>query len=201
MIDVKFDESELLAVKAIMAGIKNGYPKVMARTINETLKQSKTHASREIAKTLNLKIARIKKDFTIDKANWTYITGRLIAKGKRVGLFQFAANQIKTGVSVKIYKGKPRKLYKHAFIAEGKGDTGKQVFWRTWDKHRVKPRPGFPYQNLPKKYRHPLERLSGPAIEDIYMKPEVFNEVMAFINLQKYVILEREMAYELRKLA
>jgi hypothetical protein len=127
-----------------------------------------------------LKSSRIKKDFSIKKANYGDISGSLKATGEPVGLINFGANQTQKGVSVKVLKSSSRSLIKHAYIA-ARGSK-EHVYWR---KNRM---PGTGKWPVGKKasarwsavapiYKRPVERLTGPRIEDIFAKPKVLDPV------------------------
>jgi hypothetical protein len=160
----------------------------MARAINKTLMGTRTDAVGEIYKSLNLTKTRIRKDFSLHKASSTLVRGSVLAKGKPVGLISFTGTkQLKSGfVSFKVHRGKKFQKLRHAFIARAKGTDN--VFERiNWGKRPF--RPGFPYAVLPHKYRFPLERKTGPRIEDDYSQKLIIDPVsiMAANRLTKNI--------------
>jgi hypothetical protein len=111
-----------------------------------------------------------------------------LAKGKPIGLISFSGTkQLKSGfVSFKVHRKEPTTKLRHAFIARATGND--HVFERLdWGKRPF--RPGFPYAVLPHKYRFPLERLTGPRIEDDYSQKLIIDPVsiMAANRLTKNV--------------
>jgi hypothetical protein len=124
-----------------------------------------------------------------------------VAKGKPVGLASFSGTKElkRGGVSVKVHRTKPRNVLRHAFMARGKGSTTEHVFERKY--YGKKPfRPGFPYAMLPDKYRFPLERLTGPRIEDEYAKPGVLDPTMGYANFKLGENINSQLDYEFSKL-
>ena len=196
---IELDKGDLLKVKTMLAGVANGAPRVITRAINKTLTNVQTKAAAEIGLDLNLPAKRIKQDFALDKANYSKLSGRFVSKGGPVGLASFTGTrQVKAGVSVKVHKSKPRTTLKHAFIATAKNATN--VFWRAYEGPRKKLRPGFSYGALPKIYRMPVHRLTGPRVEDELAKPKVIDAVMAHADERFEYNLDHELEYELSKL-
>jgi hypothetical protein len=180
MASVTVNQADIAKVQAMLGDLKDKYKSVMTTSINKTLATAKTQATARIGNEINLKAARIKKDFSIQKANFGNISGALRATGEPVGLIQFGANQTQKGVSVKVLRSSSRTLIKHAYIASR--GSKEHVYWR---KNRM---PGTGRWPVGKKtrvawdtvapiYRRPVERLTGPRIEDIFAKPEVLDPV------------------------
>lgn len=191
-IAVEIDQAMLDGVQSAMQGIKDGYPKVLVTSINKTLTTVNTQAAARVGNELNLKASRIKEDFTLIKASYSKPSGSFVAKGEPIGLVQFGANQTQKGVSVKVKRSGSRSLLKHAYIAKGKGDTTKQhVWWRKGRTSAPAPKrfaigkkvtlPGGD-RALPKKYRIPLERKTGPRIEDILDDNHIFDPLTIQAN-------------------
>ena len=172
-INVEVDAADTAALKRLLIGIKNGVPRALTGSINKTLKTTQVQAVKRIGQELNLKAARIKADFRQIKATWASTRGALIAEGAPVGLINYAANQIKAGVSVKIKKTEARTLIKGAYKAHR--GTKEHVYRRQYHATKKAAIPGRKYAAMPKKYRFPTERLSGPRIEDIYAKPAIYD--------------------------
>ena len=194
MTAVRLNQADVAKVKALLGDLKDKYKPVMVTSINKTLTTAQTQATARIGNEINLKASRIKEDFTIDKANYSKLSGSLKATGKPVGLIQFGAKQTAKGVTVKVKRSSGRSLLKHAFIAKGKGKSissvdgsvKQHVFWRAKARNtmpdprrfpRGKIAPTGPWRSMPDKYRRPLERLTGPRIEDILAKPKVLDPV------------------------
>lgn len=184
--EIEISESMLNDVKAVMSDIKNGYKAVLVTSINKTLTTTKVQSTARIGNEMNLKAARIKEDFIVQKANYTKMSGALIARGAPVGLVQFGARSVQRGVSAQVLRANPRSLIKHAFIATARGGSKPHVFWR---KNRM-PAKKFPvgrkssaaWPMFGEKYRIPVERLTGPRIEDIFAKEKIMDPVTIQAN-------------------
>jgi hypothetical protein len=179
MSSVQIDQASVAEVKSLLGEFADKYKAVLTTSINKTLGTAKTQATARIGNEINLPAARIKQDFTLDKANYSKLSGGLIAEGEPVGLINFGANQTLKGVSVKVLRSSPRELLKHAYIA-AKG-TKSHVYWRAYDGPRnpaMATKQKF-FGQLPEKHymKIPVHRLTGPRIEDIFANPKVFDPV------------------------
>lgn len=201
-INMKFNQADLLKVKAIMAGVGKSANPVMYRGINKTLGVTQTFAVKRIYTVLNLTQTRIRKDFRQNKASNVNIGGSLVAKGNPVGLASFSGTKelARGGVSVRVHRSGSRVKLKHAFMAKGKGQTTTQHVFERQNYGQKAYRPGFPYAALPDKYRFPLERLTGPRIEDEYGKTKNLNPTVEFANQELTKQLDSQLDYELSKL-
>ncbi len=184
--EVEISEKTLNEVQAAVADIKNGYKQVLVTSINKTITTTKVQATARIGNELNLKAARIKQDFVLQKANFGKLSGAVIATGEPVGLINFGANQIQKGVTVKVLRASPRSLLKHAFITTGRKGQGQHVFWRknrvAGKKFPVGKKSTAPWPKFGAKYRGPVERLTGPRIEDIFAQAKVLDPVTIQAN-------------------
>lgn len=192
-LNVEVSSADKAALARMLSGIRNGVPRVLAGSINKTLKTTQVQAVKRIGQVLNLKAARIKADFRQEKATWSRTRGALVAEGEPVGLINYGANEVKAGVSVKVKKTEARSLIKGAYIASR--GTKKHVYRRQYHKGPKKaPVPGRKYGAMPIKYRLPTERKTGPRIEDIYAKPAIYDAVsaLAAVKFAENVATETE---------
>ena len=176
-VTLRMDRASIDAVKEMLDGLRqDGGMKAHVLAINKTLTGAKTEAVDAVYKQLNLTKTRIRQDFTINRATYTTPKGGIKAQGNPVGLISFSGTRaVKKGVSVLVRRDGVRKILPHAFIATAK--TAQNVWWRGWTGPRQPVKPTLNYARLPKIYRHPIHRLTGPRIEDILGKDEVFYEV------------------------
>lgn len=180
MTAVQINQADVAKVQALLGDLKDKYKSVMTTSINKTLTTARTQATARIANEINLKSSRIKQDFSIKKANYGDISGSLKATGEPVGLINFGANQTQKGVSVKVLKSSSRSLIKHAYIA-ARGSK-EHVYWRKnrmpgTGKWPVGKKTNINWRNVAPKFKLPVERLTGPRIEDIFAKSEVLDPV------------------------
>jgi hypothetical protein len=163
----RISETDLLATHAMLLGIKGGLLKVQVSAINKTLDGVRTDAVQEVYNDLHLTKTRIRKDFTINRSSAAFPTGRIFARGNPVGLISFSGTrQVKKGVSVQIKRLGKRTVVKSAFIQTAK--NARNVF------RRGLVSAGPPLVRVP---RYPIERETGPRIEDILGKVEVLARV------------------------
>jgi hypothetical protein len=180
MTAVQINQADMAAVRNMLGDLADKYKSVMTTSINKTLTTARTQATARIANEINLKSSRIKQDFSIKKANFGDISGSLKATGEPVGLINFGANQTQKGVSVKVLKSSSRSLIKHAYIA-ARGSK-EHVYWRKnrmpgTGKWPVGKKTNINWRNVAPKFKLPVERLTGPRIEDIFAKSEVLDPV------------------------
>uniref|UniRef100_A0A6M3J2P2 Putative minor tail protein n=1 Tax=viral metagenome TaxID=1070528 RepID=A0A6M3J2P2_9ZZZZ len=183
---VEISQSDLNKAKFMLAGIKGAYPRVLTRSINKALTGARTDAVGEIAKDLNLTKTRIRKDFSTINANYSTLSGKLVSTGKPVGLIEFKARQTKKGTGFQVKKTGKRTVISSAFIQTS--NTAKNVFIRKRisGKKRVA--------------RLPIERLSGPRIQDIYAKPEIYDATRGSGLARMAKEFDRLLDMELKKL-
>ena len=170
MTTIRVNEEDLRAVQALLLGLEDEAPKVLARSINASIRNSRTFSVKEIGKRYNLKAARIKRDFFEKKASYNKLSGKLSASGNQIGLAQFSASQKRSGVSVKVQKRGGRKIVKHTFLKQAR--NAKHVFGREWstprslggEGHTPKTKTNINYAALPADYRFPLIRRVGPSV-------------------------------------
>lgn len=183
-IKIEVDQSDIRDVKLALAGIKNGAARALSTGVNGAIKTTQVQAVKLTGQELNLKAARIRKDFKQVKASYARPTGALVAKGEPVGLINFAAKQLKKGVTSKVKKSSARFLTVGAYIGPGKASTNARdggqrlhVFRRAYRGPKKKVMPTRAYSALPTMYRLPTSRKTGPRIEDIYGSPEIYGKV------------------------
>lgn len=178
-VEIKVNSVDILGLKLVLSEIKNGVERVLATSINAAIKTTQVQAVKLIGKDLNLTAKRIKEDFTQDKANFGRISGALIAAGEPVGLINFQAKKVKTGVSHKVKKAAARSTTRGAYISKGKSGNKEHVFRRNYSVTHapIAVVPGRVYSALPDKFRLPTSRKTGPRIEDIYAKSSIYDAV------------------------
>lgn len=198
-LDIEISRIDMLKAEALLIGVKNGREKVTARAVNKTLAGVRTDSVNEISKVITANKKIIRKAFSIYRASPRKLTARVESRGEPLGLIHFRARQTKKGVTAQVLKKKPRKLYKGAFIATIK--NAENVFWRKYHEAPSRPpRPGVKYRRLPKKYRLPIQRLTGPRIPDIMGKPATLKRIQAKANERLKKNLKHELDYMLSKL-
>lgn len=190
-INIEISESDLADVVSLLSGIKDGAATAIYRSVNKGLSHAQTQAVKAIGKELTLKAGRIKKDFSMRKANKANLTGAVWATGQPVGLLSFSARPVKKGYSVKVKRSGSRTLLKHAFKAktrklrnDGSEYETEHLWWRSYQGPRSGTGTKYAgyFAGLPAG--HPmkgpqLERLSGPRIEDIFGHNDILTDVQA----------------------
>lgn len=198
MIEIKFNETDVANVKAMLRGLDDVVPKVLSRAINDTLAGLKTDASTEIRAIITASKSAVDGTFKTVKATVTQLSGLIQSSGTPLPLIDFSANQTKAGVSVQVKKKNPRSVLKGAFIQTMKSGH-KGVFWREY--HGAKgPVKKISYGKLPIKYHLPIKQLFGPRIPDILGDDPVMNVVLAKADDRMHKYMDKELNYELSKL-
>ncbi len=145
-VDVTQDFKE---VNKMLKGIPGLVDKAAVRSLNRTNDQVAVIARRLIAKDMGIPVKVVRAGMFKMKARRHRLTATTIARGGRLNLIRFKANQTKLGVSAKAW-GK-RKVYKGTFI----GNSGSTVFKRTSAK------------------RLPVKPLWGPAISTTMLQDAI----------------------------
>lgn len=134
-----------------------------ARAINRTAITTRKKASQVIRETLNVKAAKIKNRLRIHKATAVNLSGDIQSRYKPLRVSDFnGIRQTKKGVTVRMRKDKPRKVFKGAFIATVRsGHRG--AFIRAGNGTRwTKGRPRTSSPNLP------IKELLGPNDQTVF---------------------------------
>ena len=185
---IEISEADLAGIDNLLGDIKNGSTKALVTSINSTLVTINTQAAKNVGAYLALTAKRIKQNFRVTKANYSKISGEFNSSGNPIGLINYAARQLKSGVSFKVLRAGGRKTLRHAFIAKGRGasrsadgTTKTHVWWRA----KIWKRPVNPtlkYGALPRMFRFPdadgeggILRRTGPRIEDVLGKSTIWN--------------------------
>lgn len=85
------------------------------RALNRAAVSTRAAASQEIRKVYNLKAAVIKRQIRISRASKARLFAELVATGRRIPLYDFAARQTRAGVTARVLR--QRQLFRHTFIA------------------------------------------------------------------------------------
>lgn len=209
---IEMDSANLANVQAVLIGIKNGAARVISRSINKTLDGVRTDAVGEISKDITPTKTKIRNTFVVKKTTIASLKGQTYSKDTPQGLIHYQPRQTQKGVSVKIKRKGKRTLIPGAFIVKAK--NAYNVFWREWHgpkrplrtAWRSAGRSGgryegtFPYGAMPKKYRLPIHRLTGPRFTDIMAKPEVMAEILKLADARLNKNISNQLDYELSKL-
>ncbi len=205
---VEISDGDLAKVRSMLRDVRGGADLAIARALNKGISHGKTQAVKAIGQYLTLKAARIKQDFTVRKAKKSDTSGAIIATGRPVGLLNFMARPRKDGYSVKVKRRGPREVLKHAFrasttnVKNGGGTyTTEHLWWRQYSGSRSQgpPMPPGFYARLPERFRHPLQRLEGPRIEDIFDKPGIIDPIMKAASDKTSLHLDTEVERILKK--
>ena len=184
-LNIRVDQKSLRGVKLVLSGVRNGYPKALLRATNRTVVATKTAMSTEARAILNLRKSDVDKKIQVKKATTKDPNAYVKRSGKPISLTTFiGTRQLKKGVSAKIKKDSKRSVIPHAFIATSK--KARQAFRRAKPPYRV------PVNQLPKNYqayfaglgkkdekKFPIERLTGPRVEDIISKTSIIARIQA----------------------
>lgn len=212
---LKANKEQLADVISAMSEIKNGYETVMKNAINRTISTVKTQAVARIANKMNLSSTSIKEDFWTVRATSSKLKGGVLAKGKPMGLIWFLGwKQTSAGIKIKIYKDSGAKVIAHAFTAYTK-QSKMQIRQRSYKGVRKPFKPRLSYGSLPWKfeggkkitpgraanYRGPMLILRGPRVEDVFIKPEIYDPVTIQAQTLFVQRIDQEVTELFRKLA
>jgi hypothetical protein len=182
---VTIDQKDMAELKLTINTIASGSKLAIVRATNDSMAGVRTESVKLIGGKITAKATVIKAHFKVNKMSIQSLSADIECSGLPVPLAKYSANQVKKGVSVKIFKSSARYIVKHAFKARMKsGHVG--VFWRT-DKLPGKLWPTGKYKTLPPPtlgspldpYQLPIEELFGPRIPDIFDDEDIMQPVLA----------------------
>lgn len=176
-------------VRDLLASVKNGAPKAVARGLNRGLAKAKTVAVEEIAKEVNLKKSVIRATLSERKATYTDPRCWLQSKDRRgvpaydktkawkirnqVPGLHFGGKQLKRGYSFQFKHGRPRTHFPGAFVAIMKnGHAG--IFIRRG------------------KHRMPIKEIWSSAVPDILANQERMEPVLEAAGSAAQAEIERQ---------
>ena len=156
--------------------------------------------AREVAKTLNLKIAFIKNIIKIQNPLYADDVAKIISRGKKLNLIYFNPAQGNIGVSAYVHKGKPPMLVKGAFIA--KMQNGKaRVMLREYEGPKRLLDKRKSYAQMGKKYRLPIFTVSaGTNVPHELEKPGVMAPILVNAGNVYQDRIEYEIGRQLEKM-
>ncbi|HET56890.1 MAG TPA: hypothetical protein ENN35_00425 [Deltaproteobacteria bacterium] len=192
------NETDRLKVMALLSGVRDGAPRVLSRAVNKTLDGVRTDADREIRSIVTLKKKDVMATFSTRKASVRSLSARVVCSDKPQSLIKFSTSQRKTGVSVKVLKSSGRTVLKHAFYAAAAGAG--QIWERKYKGRGQSARRAIAYGALPKKYRLPVEKLTGPRVADIMGKPTVLKKIRNQADERLHKNIDQQLKYELSRL-
>ncbi len=198
---IEINKQDLANIESAMAGIKNGYKKVLVRSLNKTIAGVRTDAVREVGKEITPKAKIIRKTFKLFKANYANLSASVKSTGWPLPLIHYLARQVKKGVSYKIRKRIPKRLVlKHAFIATMESGH-KGVFWRKFKGTPTKKvKPNLNYGALPEKYRLKIKEQYGPSVPDIMGDDKQMKPILEKAGNRLSKELDHQLEFELSKL-
>lgn len=198
-INVQINRVQLEECERLLSEIGKIPPPVASRAINETLAGVKTDISSYVRDVITAKKSVVDENIKVTKASVTTLSGVVTVKGKAIPLIEFGANQVKAGVTAKIYVARSRELFTSAFISRMKsGHLG--VFKREYKGTPV----GHPVKRnwfkMPKSYRLPIRQLFGPQLLTIVQDNKVMVPVMASSSERMEKAVRRQLDYEMSRL-
>lgn len=187
------------AKSLLLKGIPNAVNRAQVRGINKTLSGVRTDKSAEIRGEYNLTKKYVDGHIYVTKASFKDPRGRVDTRSRPVGLIDFTGTrQTKKGVSVKVKKIGNRIILHHAFIRTIK--NARNVFVREYKGKRAKPDPDVAYGRMPKAYRLPIRRLTGPRLTDHLGKPAVIKKIEEKAGARYAKNVDHELSRELERL-
>ncbi len=182
---IEINPADLDRLKSDFFLMDGEVPLALSRAINRALTAVNTEGSIQVRKVYNLKAARVKQNFSVKKTTRANLTGHWQSKGKPIGLIQFGATGNSQRAAVIVIKGDARKKVTGGFIQIGKNNV-QHIFRRA--------KVGGVIVG-----RYPLQRLTGPRIEDALSKPEVQKALQSKADTTLQARLEVEANYILSK--
>lgn len=131
---IHLDPQDLKNAQRMLAGIKDGFPKALYRTLNKTTTGAKTDMADVVRKDYTHRLASVKERFAIYKCpSYETLKSSIRSVGPGVHLSDFpkkAVYQTKKGVMVNVKRATGKKLIPHAFFAPGRKSGKPIVFIR-----------------------------------------------------------------------
>lgn len=182
---ISIDPADLARLASDLYLMDSEVPVALSRAMNRALDGVKTEAADQVYKVYSLTKTRIKQNFSVKKTTRANLTGHWRSTGEPVGLIRFNSTGNSQRATVIVLKGTARKTVKGGFIQIGKSAT-KHIFRRAKVNGVI-------------VGRYPLQRLTGPRVEDALSKPEVQKILQTKADTVLMARLEHEASYILSK--
>ena len=182
---IEINPADLARLKSDFYLMDGEVPVALSRAINRALTAVNTEGSIQVRKVYNLKAARVKQNFRVKKTTRANLTGHWQSTGEPVGLIRYGATGNSQRAAVIVLKDTARKTVTGGFIQVG--NNNQQHIFR-----RAKVRGVI-------VGRYPLQRLTGPRVEDALSKPEVQKALQNKADTTLQARLEHEANYILSK--
>ena len=131
---LNLNKTDVENAERMLKGLKDGFPKVMARSLNKTTMQLKTAMIKLIRTRYNYKAKTLRDRFQIQKATYTHQSASLKSSGYGVHLSDIVGTRFlaksRQGIKVNVKKATGVKRLPHALMAKGVGSGKIIVFQR-----------------------------------------------------------------------
>ena len=128
VLSIHVDERQLAELQALLAGIHDGVPRVLMRSVNRTAITARAMIVREIAAAVGMKASEVKRATRIVPATLSSQTAIVSLWGRRRPVRDMNPTQTEEGVSYQTERG--RVLIEHAFLATMPKSEHESVFRR-----------------------------------------------------------------------
>jgi len=178
---VNLNKTDVIKAKALLIGIKNGFPKAMARAINNAASGSQRDMINLARDRYNYKVAALRSRIKINRATWSKLSGSVVSTGKGVHLSEIlGTRQTAQGVSVDVKKSTGRRIIPQAFKSTGRYGTNQVIY--------IRERSGI--GRVP---RTPTDAIYAPHPETVYNTDENWNR----LQLQAKTRLDEEIGKQI----
>lgn len=205
--EVSYNEIDIQEFRTFLQLQKEESIRILSRAINRTLPGVRTDAVQEVYNVLALTKTTIRKYMRVVKrASPSDASAVFEIKSYPIPLIHYQATKVKRGVSVRVLRGTPKSIIRHAFIATmPSGHTG--VFWREenirgskWPVGITRTIPSwsdYPHREI----RLPIRQLFGLAVPDVLDHGTHMEVVMAKVGDRYEKNLDHEYSYWLSQQA
>ena len=178
---------------------KEGYRKVILRSLTKVAEQAETLGNRAIRETYNISRADADRAINVRPASISKLQVNINVRGKRLPRIMFAPNQRlgrSRGVALSIKKG-ARKFSAHSFIAQMKsGHIG--VFKRVPDKFMKKPAIFTGGGRISKaKAKQAIDETFTISVAEMFGSKNITTNIERFIEEKFPSILENQLQFYL----
>ncbi len=184
---IEVNRRQLAEVQAMVSGISDNAPKILARSLNSTVSKGKTLSSKKIREQVSLKAQYVNSKLSVNKATWHKLSASISAASRGVLMTRYPHTVLKRGgATVKIKRSGARKKLPGAF---------KTIVYAGKEKKRVEvlavPKAGR-YKNGHRK----IEVLYSPSVSQVF--DDTRNQVMDELNDYLLEQVEKQLSADLR---
>jgi len=180
VINFVVNEQQLIDIHRTFGDIKGSLETIISSGVNSAMRATRKESVARITDESTLSEDRVLKAFSLSRASTQKLSGKMKCSQQPIGLIAYGATRVLDGVAVSTFRKGTPKIIRHMFIGDIKGVqhvfAREIIYKKPW-------KPWFPYRALPRSWRYPLKRESGPSAYGLFVMKSIIDPVVIYAGL------------------